>query len=161
LALIPNLRRYAHVLCRSVGTIDPDDLVQECLARGISKFHLWQRGTNLRAWLFAIMHNLYVNMIQKSIRETHKLSELSPVEFETSTDGQKCEMSEIEEALEKLASDQKSIILLVTLEGLSYQEVAEVLDVPVGTVMSRLSRARQQLKNTLFGSTADNVRYLK
>lgn len=161
LQLIPNLRRYAHALCIKQYGIDADDLVQECLAKAIDKFHLWKTGTNLRAWLFTIMHNQYVNLVKKSANESRKNKTSIPIETPVNADSQAPGMSDIENALEKLATDQKSILLLVTLEGLSYQEVADILDVPVGTVMSRLSRARRRLREILFDTLDDNIRYLK
>lgn len=160
LACVPRLRRYARALCRN-NSIAADDLVQECLMQGLSKFEQWQKNSNLRAWLFAIMHNLFLNQLRK-----YKTESGSRIDTNTDTsvyinNNNDYEFSDIEQALEKLAPDQQAILLLITLEGMSYQEIASLLDVPVGTVMSRLSRARQRLRNLISSSQSDNIRHIK
>ena len=136
---IPRLRRYARALTRDVNRAD--DLVQSCLVRAIAKQHLWERGTNLRAWLFTIMHNQHVNDVRHSVREgnTVELDEAP----ELTTQGNaivSLELRDLETALGKLVPEQREVILLVGLEGMADEEVTTVLEVPVGTMRSRLSR---------------------
>ena len=145
---IPRLRRYARALTRDVNRAD--DLVQSCLVRAIAKQHLWERGTNLRAWLFTIMHNQHVNDVRHSVREgnTVELDEAP----ELTTQGNaivSLELRDLETALGKFVPEQREVILLVGLEGMAYEEVATVLEIPVGTVRSRLSRGRDQLRRLM------------
>lgn len=148
-AEIPRLRRYARALTRDVASAD--DLVQDCLTRALGKLHLWQRGTDLRAWLFTILHNQYVNHVRRSVREgaTVGLSDNEPLLTRGPQQGQRLELRDLERAIAKLPEEQRSAILLVGLEGMRYEEVAAVLDVPVGTVRSRLSRGREALRRLM------------
>jgi RNA polymerase sigma-70 factor (ECF subfamily) len=156
-AEIPRLRRYARALVRDVT--GADDLVQECLMRALSKLDLWHEGTNLRAWLFTILHNQHVNHVRRSIRIG------APVEF--CDDGapaalslpanqeKRLELRDLERALSRLPQEQRAVIFLVGLEGMPYGDVAVVLGVPVGTVRSRLSRGRSALRQLMdMGSHA-------
>src|SRR5690242_3234760 len=147
-AEIPRLRRYARALTRDA--VLADDLVQSCLARGVAKQHLWQYGTDLRAWLFTIMHNQHVNDVRRGVREgiTVELTE-APAMTASPVAIAKLELRDLERALEKLPTEQREAILLVGLEGLAYEEVAAILKVPVGTVRSRLSRGRDQLRRLM------------
>ena len=147
-AEIPRLRRYARALTRNVTR--GDDLVQSCLVRGIAKQHLWQPGTSLRAWLFTIMHNQHVNNVRHSAREgiTVDLAD-SPTLTAEPVATTRLELRDLERALDKLPIEQREVILLVGLEGMAYEEVAEVLGVPVGTVRSRLSRGRDALRRLM------------
>jgi RNA polymerase sigma-70 factor (ECF subfamily) len=148
-AAIPHLRRYARALVREVATAD--DLVQECLARALAKQHLWQEGTNLRAWLVTILHNLYVNEIRRNVRTgtTVELSDAEPA-LSRPADQEKClELRDLERALARLPEGQRALIVLVGLEGMSYQEAATMLGMPVGTVRSRVSRARCALRRIM------------
>lgn len=153
-AEIPRLRRYARALARDVAAAD--DLVQDCLARALGKLHLWQQGTDLRAWLFTILHNQYVNQVRRAVREGAAvgLSETEPMLTRAPHQGKRLELRDLERAIAKLPEEQRSVILLVGLEGMRYEEVAEVLDVPVGTVRSRLSRGREALRR-LIGLVPD------
>jgi len=153
-AEIPRLRRYARALTRDV--VAADDLVQDCLARALGKLHLWQEGTDLRAWLFTILHNQYVNQVRRAVREGSSvgLNETEPLLTRAPHQGKRLELRDLERALAKLPEEQKAVILLVGLEGMRYEEVAVVLDVPVGTVRSRLSRGREALRR-LIGITPD------
>ncbi len=153
-AEIPRLRRYARALARDVAAAD--DLVQDCLTRALGKIHLWQEGTDLRAWLFTILHNQYVNQVRRSVREGAAvgLSETEPL-LTRAPHQQRLELRDLERAITKLPEEQRSVILLVGLEGMRYEEVAEVLDVPVGTVRSRLSRGREALRR-LMGVVPDH-----
>lgn len=153
-AEIPRLRRYARALARDVAAAD--DLVQDCLARALGKLHLWQEGTDLRAWLFTILHNQYVNQVRRAVREGAAvgLSETEPLLTRQPHQGNRLELRDLERAIAKLPEEQRAVILLVGLEGMRYEEVAEVLGVPVGTVRSRLSRGREALRR-LIGMIPD------
>ncbi len=153
-AEIPRLRRYARALARDVAAAD--DLVQDCLTRALGKLHLWQEGTDLRAWLFTILHNQYVNHVRRSVREgaAAGLSETEPMLTRAPQQGKRLELRDLERAMAKLPEEQRSVILLVGLEGMRYEEVAEVLGVPVGTIRSRLSRGREALRR-LMGIVPD------
>src|SRR5438552_13899646 len=145
-AEIPRLRRYARALTRDV--VIADDLVQDCLTRALDKLHLWREGTDLRAWLFTILHNQYVNHIRRAVREGAMvgLSDSEPLLSRAPQQGKRLELRDLERAIAKLPDEQRSVILLVGLEGMRYEEVAAVLDVPVGTIRSRLSRGREMLR---------------
>jgi RNA polymerase sigma-70 factor, ECF subfamily len=153
-AEIPRLRRYARVLTR--GAAGADDLVQDCLTRALEKLHLWQEGTDLRAWLFTILHNQHVNHVRRAVREGAPvgLSDAEPRLAQMPRQARRLELRDLERALAKLPDDQRSVILLVGLEGMVYDEVAEILGIPVGTVRSRLSRGRDALRR-LMGVVPD------
>ena len=146
---IPRLRRYARALTRDINAAD--DLVQDCLTRALSKVHLWQRGTDLRAWLFTILHNQYVNHVRRAVREGAAvgLSDTEPMLTSAPNQGKRLELRDLERAIARLPEEQRSVLLLVGLEGMRYEEVAAVLDVPVGTVRSRLSRGREMLRQLM------------
>jgi RNA polymerase sigma-70 factor, ECF subfamily len=145
---IPRLRRYARALTRDM--IRADDLVQSCLVRAIAKQHLWERGTNLRAWLFTILHNQHVNDVRHSVREGNSVElDEAPQLTVPGNAIASLELRDLERAIGKLPSEQRQVILLVGLEGMAYEEVATVLNVPVGTVRSRLSRGRDQLRRLM------------
>jgi RNA polymerase sigma-70 factor, ECF subfamily len=156
-AEIPRLRRYARALTRDA--IRADDLVQSCLTRAVAKQHLWQPGTDLRAWLFTILHNQHVNEVRRSAREGTKVTieDAAPMLTTQGNAMASLELRDLERALAKLAPEQRQVILLVGLEGMRYEEVAEILDIPVGTVRSRLSRGRDQLR-ILMGMADKNLR---
>ncbi len=158
-AEIPRLRRYARALTRDPNTAD--DLVQDCLARALGKLHLWQEGTDLRAWLFTILHNQYVNHIRRAVREGAAvgLSENEPLLSRGPQQGRRLELRDLERAIVKLPEEQRSVILLVGLEGMRYEEVAAVLDVPVGTVRSRLSRGREALRRLTGAVSSEEARH--
>jgi RNA polymerase sigma-70 factor, ECF subfamily len=153
-AEIPRLRRYARALTRDV--VSADDLVQDCLTRALGKLHLWREGSDLRAWLFTILHNQYVNHIRRAVREgaTMALNETEPMLSRAPHQGKRLELRDLERAIAQLPEEQRSVILLVGLEGMRYEEVAAVLDVPVGTIRSRLSRGREALRR-LTGAVPD------
>src|SRR5947199_5652468 len=155
-AEIPRLRRYARALTRDV--VRADDLVQNCLVRAFAKQHLWQPGTDLRAWLFTILHNQHVNEVRRSVREADSigLSEAPQLAVQSNAIAA-LELRDLETALGKLQPEQREVILLVGLEGLAYEEVATILEIPVGTVRSRRSRGRDQLR-LLMGMEAKNER---
>ena len=143
---IPRLRRYARALTRNADRAD--DLVQETLMRAIAKRHLWQDGTDLRAWLFTIMHNQHVNMVRRAMRDSSNvdIEQMSYALVATTDPTASRQLRELENALSRLRDEHREVILLVGLEGLSYEAAAQILDVPVGTVRSRLSRGRDELR---------------
>jgi RNA polymerase sigma-70 factor, ECF subfamily len=145
---IPRVRRYARALTRDVTRAD--DLVQSCLVRAIAKQHLWEPGTNLRAWLFTILHNQHVNDVRRSAREGISVELTEAPQFTLQSNAiDSLQLRDLKRAMDKLAPEQRSVILLVGLEGLAYEEVAAILKVPVGTVRSRLSRGRDQLRQLM------------
>ena len=148
-AEIPRLRRYARALTRDATRAD--DLVQSCLMRAVAKQHLWQPGTDLRAWLFTILHNQHVNDIRRAAREENNvpIDEIAPVASVQANAIDVLELRDLESALGKLPAEQRQVILLVGLEGMAYEDVASVLGVPVGTVRSRLSRGRDNLRRLM------------
>ncbi len=152
---IPRLRRYARALTRDMSAAD--DLVQECLARAISKTHLWQEGTDLRAWLFTILHNQYVNIVRRSAREgtVIDVSDAESILVTQAVQTKRLEMRDLDRALAKLPSEQREVLLLIGMEGMRYEEVAEILGVPIGTIRSRLSRGRDALR-ALMGETVED-----
>jgi RNA polymerase sigma-70 factor, ECF subfamily len=146
---IPRLRRYARALTRNRERAD--DLVQDTLSRALVKEQFWQPGTNLRAWLFTIMHNQNVNNVRLAVvRESRMvdMEQLSPMPATTDPTASR-QMFELERALAQLPLEQRQVILLVGLEGMSYEDAAGILSVPVGTVRSRLSRGRDILRKLL------------
>ena len=148
-AEIPRLRRYARALTRDVAAAD--DLVQDCLARGLGKLHLWTEGTDLRAWLFTILHNQHVNDVRRAVREgvAIPVDDVAPVLTVPSNQGDQLRLRDLDRALGRLPEEQRQVLLLVGLEGMRYEEVAAVLNVPVGTVRSRLSRGRDMLRQLM------------
>ena len=163
-ALIPRLRRYARALTGDRPRAD--DLVQDTIERAIAKWSLWRPGTDLRAWMFTIMHNVFVNQIRRSARDAVATDPAVLAELDLA-DGSVADtlvrLNGIERALAQLPEEQREVLLLVSLEGMSYDEVAYTLGVPAGTVMSRLSRARSRLAGLLDGEVprADAARQLK
>jgi RNA polymerase sigma-70 factor (ECF subfamily) len=145
-AAIPALRRYARALTRNADIAD--DLVQDTLVRALRSEHLFHGG-EVRSWLYTILTNLNRNRLRSLARRPA----LSPIEDNDAPDmaGPEAGGRDIERALATLVDDQRTALLLVVLEGLSYREVAEVQGVPIGTVMSRLARARAQIKSFLDG----------
>lgn len=146
---IPRLRRYARALTRDA--VRADDLVQSCLARALAKQHLWQPGTDLRAWLFTLLHNQHVNDVRRSLREgvSVAVEDVAPVLTVQSNAGASMQLRDLEAAMGRLPEEQRQVILLVGLEGLRYEEVAKILAVPIGTVRSRLSRGRDNLRSLM------------
>jgi RNA polymerase sigma-70 factor (ECF subfamily) len=152
----PSLKRYALALTRDRDIAE--DLVQDTLARALSREHLWHGGS-LRAWLFTILTNLDRNR-RRSLAVKPGLDEFDETRFGTPPDDALAKRA-IERGVAALPEDQREVLLLVALEGLSYREVAEVQDVPIGTVMSRLSRARKALRTALEGGPQPHLRRVK
>lgn len=150
LPVIPRLRRYARAL--TGDSQQADDLVQDTLERALTKSHLWQQGSDLRAWMFTIMHNVFVNQIRARPSEmmvaldaeAHDVAaRSSPVDM--------LEVGDIDAAIRRLPSEQREVLLLIALEQLSYAQTAQALGIPLGTVMSRLYRARERVRVMLGG----------
>jgi len=147
---IPRLRRYARALAGDRAAAD--DLVQDTLERALSRFHLWRRGSDLRAWLFTIMHNIYVNQARSRARRQHEALETEPnAEALRARDMDWMELRDLAGALGRVPEEQRAVLLLVGLEQFTYEEAARMLDIPIGTVMSRLSRGRERLRVLLGG----------
>ena len=144
-AEIPRLRRYARALTRDA--VYADDLVQNCLTRALAKRQLWQPGTDLRAWLFTILHNQHCNELRRTMREglSIELDEAPPIPVLSNAIA-RLELRDLERAINELPEDQRTVVLLIGLEGMPYDRVAAILNVPVGTVRSRLARAREELR---------------
>jgi RNA polymerase sigma factor (sigma-70 family) len=149
--LIPSLRRYARALMRDRASAD--DLVQDCLERAVSRWYQ-RRDGDVRAWLFTILHNLAVNQFRKAAsRGRHiPIDETNEDSFgEAASQEHKLIYQDVLTKLARLPEDQRAVLLLVAVEDLSYAEAANVLGIPVGTVMSRLSRARERLQQEIEG----------
>ncbi len=149
--LIPRLRRYARALAGEHNAAD--DLVQDTLERAWSKLHLYRRGTDLRAWLFTVMHNVYVNQ-RRAARNNVPLDEDMPELAQPARETDTLVLRDLDAAIRRLAPEQREVLLLVALEDMSYGEAAEALGVPIGTVMSRLSRGWEKLRAMLSGLPA-------
>ena len=157
-AEIPALRRYARALVRDA--MGADDLVQDCLTRALAKLHLWSEGTDLRAWLFTILHNQYVNHVRRSIRTgpTVEFGETDSTCCQLANQEASLELRDLDRALGRLPEEQRAVILLVGLEGMSYVDAAAVLGIPAGTVRSRLSRGREALRDLMGLEPRQSVR---
>lgn len=146
---IPRLRRYARSL--TADATRADDLTQDTLLRALDKLYQFQPGTNLLAWLFTIMRNTHLN----GIRSAKFTKDADPHEIQIPTQGNQIDslaLQELSLAIQSLPEDQRETLLLIGVEGMAYQEAAEIMDVPIGTVRSRLSRARSALKPLLEGT---------
>lgn len=160
-ALIPHLRRYARAL--TGDRFFADDLVQDTLERAWGRLHLWRPGSDLRAWLFTIMHNLHVN--QARTRRSEESMDLRNEPMESGarpSQEDRLGIRDLAMALRRLPHEQREVLLLVGLEEMSYQEAAEVLRVPLGTVMSRLFRGRERLRALMSeGSSTPQLKVVK
>jgi len=156
---VPRLRRYARAL--TGDRTRADDLVQDTLERAWSKLHQWRRGSDIRAWMFSIMHNVFVNQIRQNHAATVALDDETleiPVRA-TQADG--LEMRDLAASIARLPVEYREVILLVGLEQMGYEEAAQVLGIPLGTVMSRLSRGRERLRGLMAGATMPVLRRVK
>jgi RNA polymerase sigma-70 factor (ECF subfamily) len=156
--LIPRLRRYARALTGERGAAD--DLVQDTLERAWVKLHLWRSGSDLRAWLFTIMHNVHVNQM-RGRRNELELDEDSLDMPQRPTQSDLLEVRDIEAALRRLPQEQREVLLLVALERMSYGEAARTLSIPIGTVMSRLARAREKLRLMIESDAPGTLKVVK
>jgi RNA polymerase sigma-70 factor (ECF subfamily) len=160
-AQIPHLRRYALAL---LGDSErADDLVQDCLERAWSRFHLFREDGNLRAWLFTIMHNVNANAARRASRRPRTV----PYEHDrhampvAGNQEDRVAVAALWRALEDIPVEQREVVLLVGLEQMTYEEVARILDIPVGTVMSRLHRGRERLRSIYDGQIGPSIRRVK
>lgn len=153
---IPRLRRFARGMVRDMSLAD--DLVQECLERALTRLHLYQPGTNLRAWLFTILRNLHIN----GVRRKQTFVDIDG-EAQAGLGGahgsqfSRMEVRDLKRALAKLPREQREVVLLIGLEGISYAEAADIMKVSIGTVKSRLSRGRRALRVLMEGGMADEA----
>ncbi len=157
---IPRLRRYARVLMKH--NADADDLVQDCLERACSRISTSTPIIDMRAWLFTIMHNLFVNRIRSKMARP----EMTEYDDEVLMNAQEkpedsVMVRDITGAVELLPVEQREVLLLVAVENLRYEEIAEWLNVPIGTVMSRLSRARKHLREILENGKVVTLKRVK
>lgn len=161
--LIPPLRRYARALLHDRHVAD--DVVQDCLERVITRWHQRRRHEDTRKWVFAILHNLAMDHLRRIRPRTRDVS-LDTVEDTMlavpPVQEDQLHYGDVLRALEQLSDDQRSVVLLISVEDMSYEEAAQVLDVPTGTVTSRLARARERLlrimRDTVMGHAGDNTR---
>ena len=145
---IPSLRRYALALTRDADRAD--DLVQDCLERALAKRRLWRPTGTVKAWLFTILHNRFVSDRRREARRgAHGPLEDSRHAASVDDPSVGVQLAEVGRAIEELSEHQRAILLLVAVEGLTYAETATVTNLPVGTVMSRLARARRSLQKSL------------
>jgi RNA polymerase sigma-70 factor (ECF subfamily) len=152
---VPRLRRYARALIHNRDLAD--DLVQDTLERALTRTALFEAGSDLRAWLFTIMHNVFANQARKaSARAVHVSVDdehVAESEFAVPPDQTRSlEMRDLDYALQRLPVEQREVVLLVGLEEMTYADVAVALGIPVGTVMSRLSRGRERLRALMSGT---------
>jgi len=155
---VPRLRRYARALVANRELAD--DLVQDTLERALSRLAQFKADTDLRAWLFTIMHNLFVNQVRKASARSVHVS-IDDEDFDgidiavPASQTNPLEVRDLDQALQRLPAGQRAVVLLVGLEEMSYTDVASALDIPVGTVMSRLSRGRERLRAMMAGARQD------
>jgi len=153
LAEIPRLRRYARAMLGDRAAAD--DLVQDTLERAWSRLFQWRPGSDMRAWLFGIMHNLRVDQLRRPRLATQSIDEDDFDVPTRPTQTDELELRDIESALNHLPDEQREVLLLVALEEMGYADIATTLGIPVGTVMSRLSRGRERLRLIMNGEQAN------
>lgn len=156
---IPALRRYALSLLRKQD--EADDLVQDCLERALKKQKLWKQNASLRAWLFTMQHNLFINQQKSKKRKPELVSNNDEYTQVVEPNQPNLLIQDIHYCLQQLPEDQREVLLLVTVEGFSYKEVSKIVDIPLGTVMSRLSRARKTLQKLMTGEIKPVLREVK
>lgn len=155
---IPHLRRYARALTRDSG--DADDLVQETLVRALRNTGQWRRSGSIRAWLFTALYRNHLNRFRRR-RTVQGTSEDLEQALESGVLANRPNQDagliwrDVKEALDRLPEDQRTALLLVTLEDLAYDEAAAVLGIPIGTLRSRVSRAREALRQTMDPALLD------
>ena len=158
------MRRYARALQHDPGAAD--DLVQDCIERALSRQHLFRPGSNLRAWMFTILHNIHINSVRGQSRSAERV--VASIDGDFAIDGvtepsqsHALELRDLSRALAALTEEQRQVVLLIGLEDMSYRDASEILGVPVGTVMSRLSRGRDRLRNLTNGEDSQILRRVK
>lgn len=161
-AHITSLRRYAYVLCRN--RTDADDLVQETLTKAIAAAHTYRTGNDLRAWLFGILHNTFLSHRRQYAQRARAATFLNTTADEQNTPPRQEKQVEAHQTLRmlsRLTPDQQSALILIAVEGLSYEEAASILDVPVGTLMSRLARGREQLRRLVSDDRTSRLKAVR
>lgn len=141
---IPRLRRYARAL--SGSDTDADDLVQETLTRALAHLDHWRTDDSPRKWLFSILHNHFIDQVRRTARRPHHLSIDAGDATPLANGSDAGTRRDLDMGLQALPEDQRQVLLLVGLEGMSYAEAAQLLEIPIGTVMSRLARGRERLR---------------
>jgi RNA polymerase sigma factor (sigma-70 family) len=157
ISYVPALRNYALHLLRNAS--DADDLVQDCLVRALSRSHLFEPGTNLKAWLLSIIHNVFLDGTRKNrrTREFQKAMTVKQDHVTRPNQLHRIELRDAGRALAALPKAQSATLLLIGLDGLSYQETATLTGAPVGTVRSRVSRGRSALTVMMHGVTPEDL----
>lgn len=161
-AAVPALRRYARALTRDVDRAD--DLVQDCIERALRKQGLFRPTGPLQAWLYRMLLNLYRNGLRQSYRQGGAPVALDSMLVEPSIAAPqpgRIALGEMSRAIDRLPLEQREALLLVALEGLSYEEAAAILEIPTGTLMSRLSRAREKLRQLTGAIEEPRLRTVK
>ena len=162
IAELPRLRRYARALVKNADAAD--DLVQDCVERSLSRLHQFRDGTDMRLWLFTIMHSIFVNGVSRR-KTTVDLDRLDPsYEARLATPPEQCRglmKRDLEVALGQLPDNQREMVILVGLENMTYKQAAEITGVPIGTVMSRLARGRERLGQLMNGDDVTVLRRAK
>lgn len=160
-AHVPRLRRYAVALAGNLA--DADDLVQDCIEKALANRHTLRDGARLGAWLLSILHNLHVSGVRGRRRRGAEVSldDLADDLALSAEPADRGAVRDVVRAFGRLSEEHRAVLLLVGMEGLSYREAAELLAVPVGTVMSRLARARERLRVLLDGGEEQAVRRIK
>jgi RNA polymerase sigma-70 factor (ECF subfamily) len=152
-AMLPRMRRFARSLTRSID--EADDLVQSACEKAIARAEQFEPGTRLDSWLFRIMHTTHIDLVRSSARRggtTSAAIDLERVGFDARVHEQteaRSDLAAVRDEIERLPDDQRVVLALVCVDGLAYQQAADVLGVPIGTVMSRLSRARKRLAQAI------------
>lgn len=159
--LLPRLRRFATSLTGNLN--DADDLVQDTVERALKNLHRWEQGTRLDSWMYRIAQNLWIDRVRS--RRRRPIVDTEPPDAAVAFDGvraveAKLTFADTCDALAELSEDQRVVVALVLIEGLSYREAADILNVPMGTVTSRLARARESLSRSVFGEGASSTEAL-
>jgi len=149
LTWVPRLRRYARALAGNRD--DADDLVQDTLERAWARSALWRGVADMRGWLFSIMHNLHVDGVRRPRIATQTMDDDTPEVAVPPSQGERLAVLDLQAALDQLPVEQKEVVLLVALEDMAYADIAKTLGIPIGTVMSRLSRGRERLRALMDG----------
>jgi len=159
LAHVPGLRRYAAALAGNAA--DADDLVQDCIERALVRRDTLREPDSLGRWLKTILHNLYVTKLRRRGAASVPIEDFAEDLALSVPPEDQGQIRDLVRALSTLSVEHRQVLLLISLEGLSYREVAEVLDIPIGTVMSRLARARERLRSLLDGDEDRAVRRIR
>lgn len=156
---IPQLRRYARSLTGDAWAAD--DLVQDTLERACLRWQLWTAGSDLRAWLFTLMHNLFIDGARRAVRQqqSHRVDLDDVADELAGSSGVPDQALDLQRCLLRLPAEQREVLLLVALQDLGYEEAARITGVPIGTVMSRLSRARERMRAALDGAPAASAAF--